>query len=143
MSGRPTEDVVPPAPGARPKPLGPLVENVTESAAACLLAMTQGNLLTLTLTHWLIASRTGLVAGTLVAAALWVFGERRRWIIAALLALATMAADYLSHPSHFGGLLGEAIVTGVAAAVLSLAAGKAWTALGRTRGAPVPRPANE
>ena len=92
----------------RPRPIVPLVENVTESATACLLAMTQGNLLTLTLPHWLIASRTGLLAGTAAAAALWLVGERRRWAIAALLTLTTVGADYLSHPSHFGGRLGEA-----------------------------------
>ena len=117
----------------RPKPIAPLVENVTESATACLLAMTQGNLLTLTLTHWLIASRTGLLAGTAAAAALWLVGERRRWAIAALLMLATVGADYLSHPSHFGGKLGEAVVTGLVAGGLSVLVGRLWKAV---RGAP-------
>jgi hypothetical protein len=93
--------------------------------------MTQGNLLTLTLTHWLIASRTGLLSGTIVAAAVWVAGERRRWMIAALLALATIAADYLSHPSHFGGVLGEAIATGLVAGALSLMVGRVWKAVTR------------
>jgi hypothetical protein len=116
----------------RNKPLAPLVENVTESAAACLIAMTQGNLLTLTLTHWLIASRTGLLAGAVVAAALWLAGERRRWMIAALLALATIAADYVSHPSHFGGILGEALVTGLVAGALSLVVGRVWRAVRRS-----------
>ena len=115
----------------RPKPLAPLVENVTESATACLLAMTQGNLLTLTLTHWLIASRTGLLAGSVAAAALWLVGERRRWAIAALLTLATVGADYLSHPSHFAGKLGEAVATGLMAGALSLVVGRLWKAFGR------------
>jgi hypothetical protein len=94
--------------------------------------MTQGNLLTLTLTHWMIASRTGLMAGTVAAAALWLAGERRRWVMAALLTLATIGADYLSHPSHFGGVLGEAIVTGLAAGALSLIVGRVWKRLRRS-----------
>jgi hypothetical protein len=117
---------------ARPKPLAPLVENVTQSAAACLIAMTQGNLLALTLTHWLIASRTGLLSGTIATAALWLAGERRRWMMAALLTLATIGADYLSHPSHFGGVLGEAIVTGLTAGALSMIVGLVWKALKRS-----------
>jgi hypothetical protein len=116
----------------RPKPLAPLLENVTQSAAACLLAMTQGNLLTLTLTHWLIASRTGLLAGTVATAVLWLAGERRRWMMAALLTLGTIAADYLSHPSHFGGVLGEAVVTGLAAGALSVIVGRVWKAIRRS-----------
>jgi hypothetical protein len=95
--------------------------------------MTQGNLLTLTVAHWLIASRTGLLAGTLAAAAVWLLGERRRWVIAGLLALATVAADYLSHPSHFWGAIGEAVVTGLVAGALSLVVGRVWRAVRSSR----------
>ena len=106
------------------KPLVPLVENVTQSATACLLTMVQGNLLTLTLGHWLIASRTGLVSGTIATAALWLAGSRRRWMVALLLGVLTFAVDYWSHPSHFGGAATEAVATGVAAGVLSALVGK-------------------
>lgn len=109
----------------RPR-LAPLLENVTESATACLLTMVQGNLLSLTLAHWLIASRTGLLSGTIATVALWLAGERRRWATAGLLAVATVAADAASHPSRFGGVIGEAIVTGIAAGLLSLAVGWSW-----------------
>ena len=105
---------------------GLFVENVTESAAACLVTMVQGNLLAVTLSHWLIASRTGLVAGTFATAALWLLGERRRWAVAALLALVTVGADVVSHPKQFGGVLTEAIVTGLAAGTLSLMVGWVW-----------------
>ena len=106
------------------KPLAPLVENVTESATACLVTMVQGNLLAMTLGHWLIASRTGLLSGAVATAALMVAGSTRRWMVAALLAAATFAVDLFSHPSQFGGALTEAAVTGVGAGVLSLLVGK-------------------
>jgi hypothetical protein len=114
--------------GAARKPLGPLLENVTQSATACLVTMVQGNVLALTLGHWLIASRTGVVSGAVATAALWVVGSRRRSAIAALLASTTFAVDYFSHPSHFGSALTEAAVTGLAAGVLSLVVGRvlAW-----------------
>jgi hypothetical protein len=100
------------------------VENVTESATACLVTMVQGNLLAMTLGHWLIASRTGLLSGAVATAALMVAGSTRRWMVAALLAAATFAVDLFSHPSQFGGALTEAAVTGVGAGVLSLLVGK-------------------
>jgi hypothetical protein len=136
VTPRPATDDAAARPGApaRPRPLAPLVENVIQSATACLIAMTQGNLLTLTLTHWLIASRTGLLSGAIATAALWLAGERRRWVMAALLAVATVGADYFSHPSHFGGVLGEAIVTGLAAGALSLIAGRVWRTVRPSRG---------
>lgn len=96
--------------------------------------MVQGNLLSLTLAHWLIASRTGLLAGTMAAAGIWVMGERRRWMVALLLTGTTLLADWLSHPSHFAGALGEAIVTALAAGALSLAVGAAWKAARGPRG---------
>lgn len=118
------------------KPLAPLLENVTEAATACLIAMVQGNLLSLTLTHWLIASRTGLLSGTIATAALWLAGTRRRWVMAALLTVATIGADYVNHPSHFGGVLGEAIVTGLVAGALSLVVGRVWAYVRSSRAEP-------
>jgi hypothetical protein len=120
------------------RPLAPLVENVTQATAACLIAMVQGNLLSLTAAHWLIASRTGLLSGAIATAALWVAGDRRRWMMAALLTVATIGADYLSHPSHFGGVLGEAILTGLTAGVLSLLVGRIWRLVRSARPAAAP-----
>jgi hypothetical protein len=100
-------------------PYKSIVENVTQSATACLVTMVQGNLLTLTLAHWLIASRTGLLSGTVATASIWLLGERRRWVVAAVLTATTIGADYLSHPGHFGGVVTEAVVTGLAAGALS------------------------
>ncbi|MGE0623806.1 MAG: hypothetical protein AB7I04_08690 [Pseudomonadales bacterium] len=58
----------------------PFLENAAEATTACLLAMVQGNLLAISLGHWLIASQTGLAAGAATAAA----GGVRRWISATL-----------------------------------------------------------
>lgn len=122
-------DTIEPAPASarvapRPVPLKPLFENVTESATACLLTMVQGNPLALTLTHWAVASQTGLISGSIATAALFLARKRQRLAVAVVLALTTMLVDYFSHPSHFGALFAEAIVTGLAAGALSLIVGR-------------------
>ncbi len=42
--------------------LGPFVEQYAEGTTACLLAMVRGDLLSLSWSHWLVASRTGAFA---------------------------------------------------------------------------------
>jgi hypothetical protein len=98
----------------------PLLENVSESATACLLTMVQGNVLALTLGHWLIASRTGVVAGIFATVATMVIRSRSKWVIAGVLCLVTATVDYFTHPTHFGVAVAEAVVTGLAAGALSL-----------------------
>lgn len=105
------------------KKLGTVLENVAESGAACLVTMVQGNVLALGLSHWLIASQTGLVAGTAAAAALTLARTDNRWIVAALLGVTTALVDYFMHPGSFGWAATEAMVTGAGAAALSLAVG--------------------
>jgi hypothetical protein len=107
------------------KPIGTLFENVGESATACMITMLQGNLLAMTWTHWVIASRTGLISGSIATAAILVAGKRGRVFAAIALLLATLLGDYFTHPSHFLGPLAEPAVTAVAAAVLSFIVGKA------------------
>lgn len=99
------------------------VENIAESGAACLVTMVQGNLLLLGVSHWLIASQTGIVAGTAAAVALTLTKTDKRWIIAAVLGLATAVVDYFVHPGMFGPAFMEAVVTGIGASVLSYAIG--------------------
>ena len=106
----------------KPK-ITPVFENIAEAAAACLITMTQGNFLAFTLTHWVIASQTGVLAGIAASAALLLTKTDNRWVIAIVLGLATAVVDYLVHPSMFGIAVTEAIVTGVGAAVLSYAVG--------------------
>ena len=103
----------------------PFLENITESGTACLVTMVQGNLLTLTLSHWLIASQTGVVAGAIASAAILIARIRRRWIVSLLLGAVTALVDFLVHPGQFGPVALEAVVTGLAAAFLSHLVGAA------------------
>jgi hypothetical protein len=98
----------------------PVFENITESGAACLITMVQGNVLALGVGHWIIASQTGLAAGVLASVAIYASRGRGRWIVAGVLAVATAVVDYLVHPSAFGSIATEAIVTGLGAGALSL-----------------------
>ena len=101
------------------KALHHYLENCSEATAACLVTMVQGNLLTLSLSHWLIASETGLISGTITSAAVLITRASQPWIISSLLGAITFVVDYFVHPGMFGPLFAEALVTGLGAAVLS------------------------
>lgn len=106
------------------KKLAALAENVAEAGTSCLFTMVQGNVLALGVSHWIIASQTGVFAGAASVAALSVAQTTNRWIIAGVLGVTTAIVDYFVHP----GMLGsepwmEAAVTGTGAAVLSLIVG--------------------
>ena len=101
------------------KKVAPFVENIAEATAACLVTMVQGNLLALGMSHWIIASQTGVAAGSITAAAILMSRTDKRWLISLLLGLVTAIADYLIHPGMFGTKVTEAIVTGIGAAILS------------------------
>ena len=101
------------------KYVSPLIENVSEATVACLVTMVQGNLLAIGVGHLIIASQTGLIAGTAATLAVLVAKPHKRGLIALTLGAATTVADYLVHPGMFGAVLMEAVVTGVGAAVLS------------------------
>ena len=98
------------------------LENISEATAACLFTMVQGNLLTLTLSHWLIASETGIIAGTVTSAAVLITRASKPWIVSTFLGLATTVVDFFVHPGMFGPFFAEAVVTGLGAALLSYAA---------------------
>ncbi|MFP6837386.1 MAG: hypothetical protein VB948_14910 [Pseudomonadales bacterium] len=110
--------MTPPADRARGR-IPPFVENIAEATGACLITMVQGNLLALTLTHWLIASQTGIAAGVVTSAAILLSRTNRRWIVSAVLGVATAVADFVVHPGGFGPVFLEALVTGAGAALLS------------------------
>lgn len=112
------------AKGSRAKTrLAPFVENIAESTTACLVTMVQGNLLALTVGHWMIASRTGVIAGALASAAILVARTNKRWVVSAALGGVTAVVDYFVHPGQFGPAAMEAVVTGLGAAVLSYVVG--------------------
>ena len=96
-----------------------LVEGASESTAACLLAMVQGNILALTLGHLAVAAQTGVIAGSLALAFGLLIRMENAWITPVLLGICTAVVDYQIHPGSFGSAATEAIVTGIAAGVLS------------------------
>lgn len=97
----------------------PFVEYFAEAATACLVTMVQGNMLVVTAAHLLIASQTGLIAGAIAAIGLYFARASTRWVISITLGVITAVVDYVVHPGMFGSVVTEAMVTGVAAAVLS------------------------
>ncbi len=116
-----------------PKTAVQLVENVSESTVACLITMVQGNVLALGLSHWLIASQTGILAGGIAVAALFLSPIKSRWIIAVILGLTTAVVDFFIHPGMFGPVFAEALVTGIGAALLSYFVGWIWTTVKNRR----------
>lgn len=107
------------------KKFAPLLEYFAESTTACLVTMVQGNVLALTVTHLLIASQTGIIAGTITALGIYFARTSRRWMISIVLGVATAVVDFFVHPGMFGSVVTEALVTGAAAAILSYLAGTA------------------
>ena len=103
--------------------IAPFVENIAEATTACLVTMVQGNLLALTLSHWLIASQTGVAAGVVASAVILVSRASTRWVISVTLGIATAVVDFLVHPAQFGPIALEAVVTGLGAALLSYLVG--------------------
>ena len=103
--------------------IAPFIEYTAESTAACLVTMVQGNILALTLGHLVIASQTGVVAGAFAAIALFASQTANRWVVSAVLGVATAIVDYFVHPGMIGPVFVEAIITGIAAAVLSFLVG--------------------
>jgi hypothetical protein len=75
------------------------------------------------LTHWTIATQTGVVAGGIAATALLLMRTTVRWRIAIVLALVTGVVDYFMHPGMLGPGITEAVVTGLGAGALSLLVG--------------------
>jgi hypothetical protein len=94
-----------------------------EVGAVCLVLMVQGNIGEVTLAHFLIATKTGLMA---ISPALGITFTRyaghfvNRWTSSAFLGFCTFFADALSHPSHYGGAYIEAALTGVGAFAFSV-----------------------
>jgi len=101
----------------------PLLENVSESTAACLITMVQGNILAMGLSHWLIASQTGVIAGLVTTGAIIATQTDKRWMVSLFLGTTTAIVDFFMHPGSFGPVFMEAVVTGIGAAFLSYVAG--------------------
>jgi len=97
--------------------------HLTQSTLACVTAMTQGDLSAVTLHHWQVATQTGLLVGLL--AVLFSFTKIKDWQstrlgITLVALVGTFVADLMVHPTHFGAVWTEALVTGLGAATLAL-----------------------
>jgi len=108
-------------------------EALAKVTPACLMLMTQGNVLALTLAHWITALKTsGIVGLILVVLSFSVKTKAIRdnaYSMAGLVALVTMLVDYNIHPSHFTGDTTEALMTGIATGLLWLVV--SFTPLGK------------
>lgn len=102
-----------------------LFEYVAESTTACVVTMAQGNLLAITFGHLVIASQTGLIAGSIASLAVFLSRSMPRWVASLVLGLGTAVVDFLVHPGMFGPIAVEALVTGFVAAALSYFTGTA------------------
>jgi len=101
--------------------LAQFLGHTTESACACAIVMVQGQLFLLSAAHWLIALKTGLLAGA-VASMLLAFGRAPRpWMLSVVLGAATALADFIVHSGDLVDVIVEAIVTGIGAGVLAYA----------------------
>ena len=101
------------------KKITPFIEYFSESTTACLVTMVQGNLLSLSFTHFLIASQTGVFAGLLSGFVIVFAKVKKIEFIAVVVAIFTAIVDFYSHPAMFGSIAVEALITGAAAGGLS------------------------
>jgi len=94
-----------------------------ESASSCMVMMTQGNLLTMTLGHWGKALEVGVVA-SLATLIVIIYGNKEwqynKYAMAGAIGFFTVFADIVIHPSSFGGVTTEALATGLGAGLLCL-----------------------
>jgi hypothetical protein len=112
--------------------LAPYAANICESGIACLLTMVEGNVLALGVSHWIVASQTGLLAGAIVGTTVIAAKLRRPWVVSLILGGVTTLVDAVVHPATFGfASLSEAFVTGAGAFVLSLGASWVLRRVGR------------
>jgi hypothetical protein len=101
----------------------PFAEHTAESTVACMIGMTQANVLLATAGHWVVAAQTGIIAGSATAALVLLARARKPWIVSMLLGVLTAAVDVWVHPGGFGPVFMEAAVTGLIAGGLSFGAG--------------------
>lgn len=99
-------------------------KRIYEASIPCALLMVQGNILTLTPKHILIALKTGMLTGTFAVLLSFIPILKQHYnnkiILGFVIFFCTTSADLLSHPSHFFGEYGEALATGLGAVLIYL-----------------------
>ncbi|MEO8935714.1 MAG: hypothetical protein ABI277_08405 [Burkholderiaceae bacterium] len=100
-------------------------QRVWQPTSACLTCMPGHFANVVSLPHWEIALRTGLLTGAIVVLlsfTRFVGVFRNRYGNAAVVAGFTAIGDALAHPDHYGSFHREALVTGLISGLLALAA---------------------
>ena len=89
---------------------------------SCMVNMVSGKILLISMKHFIIASKVGLVCAggfalvTLLTSKLM----QNKYFLAGYVFLATGVIDYFTHPTHFGAHYTEAVTTGLGAALISI-----------------------
>jgi hypothetical protein len=93
-----------------------------EVGMVCLVLMVQGRLGEVTLAHFVIATKTGLLAVFPVLGVTFTRYARHfaKWTSSAFLGICTLLADGVIHPSHYPGKYTDAALTGIGAFALSI-----------------------
>ena len=112
------------------KHLNIFLKRLSESTTSCMVMMTQGNLLAITLGHWGNALQVGAIA-SISTLAVVIYGNKdwsdNKFAMVGVIGFFTAVADMMTHPTHFGGPSTEAIVTGIGAGLLCLVMSKIWS----------------
>jgi hypothetical protein len=98
-------------------------KRLLESTTSCMMMMTQGNILAITLGHWGKALQVGLIASLATVFLIKIHKEdltQSKYVMAGIIGIFTAVADLATHPTHFGGVTTEAVVTGIGAGLLCL-----------------------
>jgi hypothetical protein len=101
------------------------VQRFWQPASACMTCMpgSWGNILSIV--HWTIALRTGLLTGILAVVLTFTPAAKlyaHRWGNALIVGFLTMLGDSLSHPNHYAISFAEPVLTGVTSGLLALVA---------------------
>lgn len=100
------------------------LQRLWQPTSACMACMPGGWPKLWSAAHWTNALQTGLLTGVLaVLLSFTPLGRlyRHRYGNAAMVGSMTAIGDFFSHPGHFWGVWGEALLTGAVSALLALA----------------------
>ena len=85
---------------------------------SCMIFMVQGNMLSITSKHMIIATKTGCITGALVVMLSFI-PIQFHFKLPLLMFIGCFIADIITHPTHFGGVYSEALSTALLAATFS------------------------
>ena len=89
---------------------------------SCMVNMVSGKILLMSMKHFIIASKVGLVCsgGFILVSLITSKLVKNKYFLAGYVFLATALIDYFTHYSHFGNQYTEAISTGLVASLISI-----------------------